>query len=291
LTERAPNKEMHPEATIKKEAKKVCFVIAPIDKQGSETRKRSDQLFKHVISVVVEPLGYRPVRADHISEPGIITSQIIQHVVESPIVIADLTGRNPNVFYELAIRHAIRKPLVQLISSGETIPFDVAGTRTISIDINDLDSVELSKKELAKQIEAIEKGKITIDSPISVALDLKILKGSDNPEQRSLADVIGAISSLHNSIVEIEKRLRNPETLVPPDYMAHCLRRANEEDSMRRSELMNIRSKMLHELRSLTEKQNDEKIAQKDKELLAERLHELIRRLEMIDRDIAHGFR
>ena len=39
-----------------------------------------------------------------------ITSQVLQHVTEDALVVADLTGRNPNVFYELALRHAIRKP-------------------------------------------------------------------------------------------------------------------------------------------------------------------------------------
>ena len=82
---------------------KQCFVIAPIGEAESDTRKRSDQ----------------------ISEPGIITSQVIQHIVDDPLVIADLTGRNPNVFYELAIRHAIKKPLVQIIKKGEAFPFDL----------------------------------------------------------------------------------------------------------------------------------------------------------------------
>jgi len=51
------------------------------------------------------------IRADKISEPGIITTQIIGHIVDAELVIADLTDKNPNVFYELAIRHAIRNPI------------------------------------------------------------------------------------------------------------------------------------------------------------------------------------
>ena len=91
---------------------KICFVIAPIDAEGSETRRRSDQVLNHIISPAAEECGYETIRADNISEPGIITSQIIQHLLEDSLVIADLTGRNPNVFYELAIRHAIKKSVV-----------------------------------------------------------------------------------------------------------------------------------------------------------------------------------
>ncbi len=120
---------------------KTCFVIAPIGEAESETRKRSDQVLKHVIAPAASACGYKAIRADQISEPGMITSQVIQHIVEDPLVIADQTDRNPNVFYELAIRHAIRKPLVQLIKKGEQIPFDVAGTRTIHVDHRDLDVI------------------------------------------------------------------------------------------------------------------------------------------------------
>lgn len=190
-------------------AKKDCFVIAPIGEADSETRKRSDQVLKHVISPAVDECGYKATRADQISEPGMITSQVIQHIVEDPLVIADLTERNPNVFYELAIRHAIRKPLVQLIKKGEQIPFDVAGTRTIHLDHRDLDSVEEAKKEIIAQVKSLEKDSSTLETPISVSLDLQILRQSDNPEQRSLADVLSVISELRNSVVAIEKRLEN----------------------------------------------------------------------------------
>ena len=115
---------------------KRCFVIAPIGAPGSETRKRSDQVLKYIIRPAVTSCGYDAVRADEIAKPGLITSQVIQHVVNDPLVVADLTERNPNVFYELAIRHALKKPLVQ-ISQDEVIPFDVAGTRTIFVNHKD----------------------------------------------------------------------------------------------------------------------------------------------------------
>ena len=168
-------------------ADKNCFVISPIGDEDSDTRKRSDQVLKHVITPAVTECGYNAVRADQISEPGMITSQVIQHIVDDSLVVADLTGRNPNVFYELAIRHAIRKPLVQLIKKGEQIPFDVAGTRTIHIDHHDLDSVEDGRKEIVRQVKSLERDANDIETPISVSLDLQILRQSENPERRIAA--------------------------------------------------------------------------------------------------------
>ena len=135
---------------------KTCFVIAPIGDVDSDIRKRSDQLLRHIIRPAAESCGYEAVRADEIQEPGIITSQVIQRVVDADLVVADLTERNPNVFYELAIRHAIRKPFVQIIDEGETLPFDVAVTRTIFVDHHDLDNVAQARSDIEGQIRALE---------------------------------------------------------------------------------------------------------------------------------------
>ena len=150
--------------------KKICFVIAPIGKPESETRKRSDQVLQHIIRPAVESCGYKAVRADKMDEPGMITNQIIRHVVDDPLVIADLTGQNANVFYELAIRHAIRKPLVQIINKVEDIPFDIITMRTILVDHQNPDSFEEAKTEIKNQIQSLEANSSRLENPISVAL-------------------------------------------------------------------------------------------------------------------------
>lgn len=193
--------------------RKICFVISPIGDENSETRKHSDIILKHIICASVEPLGYEVIRADKISEPGIITTQIIQYIVDSPLVIADLTDRNPNVFYELALRHVTRKPLVQIIKKGEIIPFDVAATRIVQFDIQDIVSADAAKTEIISQVKSLETEKNEIDNPISVSLDLKILKESGNPEQRSLADIVEAISDLRSALTSGEKSVLSSKAL------------------------------------------------------------------------------
>lgn len=222
-------------------AEKDCFVIAPIGEPDTETRKRSDQILKHVISPALAECGYRVTRADQISEPGMITSQVIQHIVDDPLVVADLTDRNPNVFYELAIRHAIRKPLVQLIRKAEQIPFDVAGTRTIHVDHQDLDSVEDAKKEVMAQVKALEKDPSIVETPISVSMDLQLLRQSDNPEQRSLADILSVISEIRGAVSSLEKRLENPEGFMPREFLRYLNEKNLSRSSRSRSILMELR--------------------------------------------------
>lgn len=186
---------------------KPCFVISPIGEPESETRKRSDQVLKYIIRPAVESCGYAAERADEMDKPGMITSQVIQRVVNDPLVVADLTERNPNVFYELAIRHAIRKPFVQLIKKGERIPFDVAGARTIQVDHSDLDSVERAKIEIIKQIKSLEADSSDLETPISMSLDLQVLRQSDKPEERSLADLLAAVSDMRSIVGKVEGKL------------------------------------------------------------------------------------
>lgn len=276
--------------TFPREGEKTCFVICPIGEANSEIRKRSDQVFKHIISPAVEPLKYTPIRADQISEPGIITSQVIQHVVESKLVIADLSGHNPNVFYELAIRHAITEPLVQLISKGEQIPFDVAGTRTIQFDIHDLDNVQETKQELINQIKSVESGKTEIDTPISVTLDLKKLKESGKPEDRSLVDMMGELANLRKGILGIEKRLDDPERLLPPEYLNHLLKRAGK--STVSIETYREVDMMINEFRDMSryasrQLEDNKKLTDKEKRDLVEPFRMVSNKLE----EMSYGIR
>lgn len=175
---------------------KICFVIAPIGDETSDIRKRSDQIFRHLIEPITRSHGYKAVRADHLSKPGSITTQIVEQIMNTSLVVADLTGHNPNVLYELAIRHIMRKPVVQIIQSGEGLPFDVAAQRTISIDHRDLDSVEAAKVEMSKQITAVEQDPTQVDSPISVAIDLEKLRGSSKPSDSTLVEIVSLLQEI-----------------------------------------------------------------------------------------------
>ena len=112
--------------------------------------KRADQVLRHIIIPAALNAGYAKdeiVRADHLANPGIITSHIVEHLLNAELVIADLTDHNPNVFYELAIRDAVRKPIVQLIQAGQKIPFDVSPMRTLKINIADPDELDEAEPE------------------------------------------------------------------------------------------------------------------------------------------------
>ena len=98
---------------------KKCFYITPIGDEGSEERRHADLFMASLIQPAIEPLGLEVVRADQIGEPGMIATHIFQHLRHCRLAIADMSHRNPNVFYEMALRHAARLPLVQLIRKAD----------------------------------------------------------------------------------------------------------------------------------------------------------------------------
>ena len=115
-----------------------AFYITPIGEAGSEQRDHSDLFLGSIVEPALETLKLKVIRADQIDRPGVITKQVIEYLFKSRLVIADLSYHNPNVFYELAIRHMLRKPVVQLMRGVDKIPFDVNQVRTITVDTSSI---------------------------------------------------------------------------------------------------------------------------------------------------------
>ena len=163
------------------------FVICPIGEEDSDSRKRANQLLTHLVEPALRDNEMEtPLRADHIAESGLVNLQIIRLLFSAPLVIADLTNLNPNVFYELAVRQAFHLPFIQMIEDGESIPFDLADMRTIKYVLNDPDRLEAAKTQLRDQIDAVGQPGYSVDSPISRPQPLSRLLGQATRHRRRL---------------------------------------------------------------------------------------------------------
>lgn len=153
----------------------ICFYITPIGTDGSEERKHSDMLLECLVSPVLEEFGLKVVRADKIDKPGIITHQILDYITKSKIVIADLSFHNPNVFYELAVRHMKGLPVIHLSRASDNIPFDISDFRTIILDMTDIYSfvpqLETYKSQISSQLRNLLQANGEADNPISAYLN------------------------------------------------------------------------------------------------------------------------
>lgn len=151
---------------------KKCFYITPIGKEGSEERKHADLFMASLIQPAIEPLGLEVIRADQIGEPGMIASQVLQHLKHCALAIADMSHRNPNVFYEMGLRHASRLPLVQLIRKADDLPFDINQVRSVIVDTTDIYSLvpklQVYISEIQTQARRAIEDPAAIGNPITV---------------------------------------------------------------------------------------------------------------------------
>ncbi|NJO25579.1 MAG: hypothetical protein HC867_07180 [Bacteroidia bacterium] len=150
----------------------ICFYVTPIGEENTDERKHSDLFLGSIVEPALDSLNLKVVRADQIGKPGTITKQIIEYLSKAKLVIADLSFNNPNVFYELAIRHAFRLPTVQIVRKGDKIPFDVSNSRTITIDTTDIYSLvpklESYKAEIATQVRQALTDPDAVDNPLTI---------------------------------------------------------------------------------------------------------------------------
>ena len=146
---------------------KRCFIITPIGGKSTEIRKHADDVID-VIKDVLEEKQYKAIIPHEINNPGMITNDIVENIFESELVIANLTGLNSNVLYELAARHCTCKPVITICERGTTLPFDVNNFRTIFYD-NDIGGCKELSLTLKSFIDSLDEKHI-YNNPIVNAI-------------------------------------------------------------------------------------------------------------------------
>ncbi len=149
-----------------KEQGKKCFIITPIGDNGSETFRMAKGVIESVIKPLLENYGYDDVKPVYeINESGMITTQIINRIIDDDLVICNLTGNNPNVMYELCLRHVVAKPIIHICQNGTTLPFDIKDNRTIFYK-NDMLGVQELKNQMEDFLKEIDYSKEYKDNPV-----------------------------------------------------------------------------------------------------------------------------
>lgn len=149
---------------------KKCFIVTPIGEERTEERDSLDGLLEEVLYPTLINKGFKQGNitvAHKIPDAGSINRQIITRIVEDDLNIVNLTGLNPNVMYELAIRHAVGKPVIIIAENGTKLPFDIIDQRTIFYSDTMLGASGL-KKNLKSAIDSFEdlSTGLPVDNPV-----------------------------------------------------------------------------------------------------------------------------
>jgi len=111
--------------------KRTCFVLSALGETHSPNRVLAETVTKEIIAPVARSLDYELIRVDRLSGRDDISHQIANELLIADIVIADLTSLNPNVMYEIGIRHAWGLPLIPIALEGTPVPFDLSQVQVV----------------------------------------------------------------------------------------------------------------------------------------------------------------
>jgi hypothetical protein len=190
------------------------FVIQQIGKKDSPERARADEIYNYIIVPAVKVVGLESYRADLDLTPGAITPRMLSELLGARLVIADLTGRNPNVFYELGITHSFVRPLISIADSASTLPFDAKDEKVI--ELGDYPAAGLGFAQGRQAQTALEESlKIVLADGYSPPSPLREMAANASVDRLAPDDPLAAeMAQMRETLEEVRKNV-TPRSVVP----------------------------------------------------------------------------
>ena len=163
---------------------RTCFVVGPIGDANSQTRGHADWLLDEIIAPVFGKHfpEFEVIRSDKIAQPGMIDSQVINHLLDDELVVADMSLLNANAFYEMGLRHMAEKPIIHMFRvPGEAIPFDVKPYRAIPFSFEHPKHLSEAREQLKQAIGAVLAPGYQIENPVTRARGFAALRQHATP--------------------------------------------------------------------------------------------------------------
>jgi hypothetical protein len=190
---------------------KTCFVIMPIaDMEGYEPG-HFGRVYNHVIKPACLKSGFTPIRADDVASSNYIIVDILRKILDCDMVLCDMSGRNPNVFYELGIRQAFNLPTV-LIKDSKTVKiFDIQGIRyTEYREALRVDDVTCDVGAISDALNGTAKGD---PSDVNSMIQLLSIKPAMRPSNVEISNdtsmILGALNDLAGRMSSLETQQAN----------------------------------------------------------------------------------
>lgn len=202
---------------------KTCFVIMPISDHPDYAPGHFKRVYEYILKPACKKAGYEAIRADDTVKTNDIVSDIIKKIIDSDMAICDMSSRNPNVFYELGLRHAFNLKTTLIKDKKSSRAFDIAGLRSVEYDESlRVDEVEKAIEAIAEAIEETEK--MTSEEPNSIIQ----LLGLSTPAKKA---EVKAMSGDNAAIMGEIRLLRYDVELMQRSYLRDKARRTLKEES------------------------------------------------------------
>lgn len=182
------------------------FFVSQVGAKDSPERYRADEVHDGIVAPVAKKFGMSVHRADRDPTPGQVTTQIVRALVEARIVVADLTGRNPNVYYELGVAHAFQQPVAVLVDKVSSLSFDTQNEKVVEIGdsgtvgVNQAREASVRLEEVFEVVLADDYAVENLLTSVAVARSLDAL-APDNP-------VASEVAAMREQLDEVHKYMR-----------------------------------------------------------------------------------
>lgn len=194
-------------------AQDTCFVISPFGEPF-------DTYFVHVIKPAIESCSLYAIRGDSLYRPTTIVDDIWSGIQDAQLLVAELTGRNPNVFYELGLAHALSKPVILLAEAIDDVPFDLRAIRVLLYDKAHPEWGTLLRQSLTKAIREV------LDNPNSaIPLTFKTPVRVNPPEE---SEMLIRLEALEAAVQRFTVQRQPMEFAYPEEEEAETLSRLFE---------------------------------------------------------------
>jgi hypothetical protein len=197
-------------------SKKLCFVITPF-------KEPYDTYFTKIIKPIIESHDLYALRGDSLFRPTTIMDEVWNSIKQSSLLIAELTERNPNVFYELGLAHALSKPVILISQTMEDVPFDLRAIRVITYDKDNPEwGVKLGRDIGNAIVEAIQNPTASIPNPFKTPVHTNIPEESDILMR--LSDLEKTVRQLMSETIEqdIDDHYASTETIKEGSVVFHA---------------------------------------------------------------------
>jgi hypothetical protein len=211
-------------------AKKLCYVIMPFSKTRSCSDEEWTEIFEEVIKPAVEGAGLRYECRRSEATTGSVIKGILEALDKASVVVADLTDRNPNVFYELGVRHSLRNRTILLAQNRQHIPSDLAGYASHIYEWRTRPQRKVLSSKIAALLESIDADLDRPDNPVADFLSehsRSIFRYEQDASKRALRSLLTELSMLYGVAAVIEKKTKRggstPGAGIPSPALDHLI--------------------------------------------------------------------
>ncbi|QYR52957.1 hypothetical protein [Lysobacter soyae] len=240
-----------------------CFVIMPF---GGWL----DDYYSDIYCSAIEESGLNPQRADDLFRPSTIINDIWDYTKKAKVLLADLTGKNPNVFYELGLAHAIAKPVILIAESMEDIPFDLRALRVILYDKNAPNWGEILRQKIVASLKEVLSA--PAEAVLPTFLNVKGLgaKTSVSQDQLDLIEIKQDLDMLRREIRTQQSRSTHIDAVEAKSLLRTLVSHgSSDEDVLRRLSRLGAPEDWIRD-----ELKRERDSVERRRRLIAQRLHD-----------------